>query len=132
MKRVKENLDILKVLSLGKKPIKKAILEKADCELVTCLCECALNCIKGNVKILKKNVNVAKEILKQSRLPSPSIALDAGFVNESLSELKTEEKANEAGALRDQFAQMTKDFKSPNSAVFQMPQTPAAITKTPG
>ena len=78
------------------------------------------------------DVNVAKEILKQSRVPSPSIALDDGFINESLSELKTEEQANEAGDLRDQFAQMTKDFKSPNRAVFQMPQTPAAITKRPG
>jgi len=61
MKRVKDNLDILKVLSIGKKPIKKAILEKADGELVTYLCECALNSIKGNVKMPKESIEKFKK-----------------------------------------------------------------------
>jgi len=56
MKSVIDNLDYLKVLNQSNTKMQKAILMNADCDLVTCLCECVLNCIKGNLNLPKESI----------------------------------------------------------------------------
>jgi len=60
MKRVEENIDILKVLAKGNKKMRRAILNNSDGKLVICLCECALNCIKGTVEMPKHSIDKLK------------------------------------------------------------------------
>jgi hypothetical protein len=54
--RLKRNIDYLKVLSVAKAKQRKAIIKTADSDLITCLCECALNLLNGNLTITDKNL----------------------------------------------------------------------------
>jgi hypothetical protein len=49
--RVKKNLHYLKVLHSTKPAIRRAILEKADKELIDTICECLHNILKGKLKV---------------------------------------------------------------------------------
>ena len=49
MKRLQKHANILKVLATAKPPLKKAIINAADKELIDTLCDCAQNILKGNV-----------------------------------------------------------------------------------
>ena len=42
---------MLDVLAHATPTMCKAIIEAADCELITCLCECAQNILNGNVSL---------------------------------------------------------------------------------
>lgn len=55
-------LDILKVLCVLDVTQRVALLRKADSRLVTCLCECALNILRGNVPL---NTKKAKRRLRK-------------------------------------------------------------------
>ncbi|XP_038076220.1 uncharacterized protein LOC119744384 [Patiria miniata] len=50
-RRLKDNIHALHILSKSSSKRRKAILKNADKELVTCLCECALNVLKGRVPL---------------------------------------------------------------------------------
>lgn len=50
-KRLKKQWDLLKVLSKAKPKTVKAIIKDGDRELLHCLCECALNVLKGHVPL---------------------------------------------------------------------------------
>ncbi len=49
--RVRKHLTMLQLLAKAKPPLVKTIIRAADKDLVHCLCECALNVIKGNVPL---------------------------------------------------------------------------------
>lgn len=49
--RVRKHADMLKVLAKAKPATCKAIMKTADKDLVHCLCECAHNILKGNVRL---------------------------------------------------------------------------------
>ena len=50
-KRIKENIDFLRLLQAAKKPQREALLSSIQPEQVNCLCEAAHNVLRGNVKL---------------------------------------------------------------------------------
>jgi hypothetical protein len=56
MKKVKRNFDYLRVLGNCKKKMLKAIITSSDKELISCICECILNCLNGNIKLKDKEI----------------------------------------------------------------------------
>ena len=65
--RVEKNIDILKVLSKCNSKMRKSILDHADKELVSSICEFILNCMNGNITIneeTKSKLNRHKNILR--------------------------------------------------------------------
>jgi len=50
-KRIKKNLDFMRLLQVAKKPQRKALLSTMEPEQVNCLCEAAQNVLRGNVKL---------------------------------------------------------------------------------
>ena len=52
-KRVKKNAETLRFLAHCTPKQRKLLLESADKELVTTICECTMNVLKGNVPITK-------------------------------------------------------------------------------
>jgi hypothetical protein len=61
MKRVIENFKYLKVLSNCNKKMLKSIIQSSDKELLSCICECILNCMNGNVKLSHEDKNKLKK-----------------------------------------------------------------------
>ena len=51
MDRLKKHCDILKLLYQAKPKVRAALIEDASPELLTCLAECSLNILKGNVPL---------------------------------------------------------------------------------
>ena len=49
--RVRKQIDFLKVLCKATPKQRKGIIEGANNELIKAICECALNCLKGNVSL---------------------------------------------------------------------------------
>ena len=60
-RRLKDNAQTLRVLSKAPPKERKTILQYANNDLIKCLCECALNILKGTVPLTsaqkKKNCN---------------------------------------------------------------------------
>ena len=50
-RRVKHNAPYLHVLAKGSDKQRQGIIQGANKELITCLCECALNILNGNVHL---------------------------------------------------------------------------------
>ena len=50
-KRMKENLCYLQVLAKCKPKIRKIIIEQGPADVVTCVCECCYNLLKGTVPL---------------------------------------------------------------------------------
>lgn len=50
-KNIKRQLDYLKVLSVATPKQRQAIIDGASKDLIYAICECALNCLKGNVNL---------------------------------------------------------------------------------
>ena len=66
-KRIKDQLDFLKVLSKATPKQRRAVLEGANKDLINAICECALNCLKGNVQLTplqKKKLTRHKQTLR--------------------------------------------------------------------
>ena len=64
---------------LHKVPIKlrKDLVKKSDDDVVKCLCECAYNILRGNVKLTDKDKRTAKRYKTQlCRLCKPKLALN--------------------------------------------------------
>lgn len=51
MHKVQKNIELLKLLSICKNRMLKAVISASDKELILCLCECILNCLNGNVAL---------------------------------------------------------------------------------
>ncbi len=54
-KRLKANLDELKVLRKAKPALRKGIIKTAHKDLICCLAECSHNLLNGNVKLSAKD-----------------------------------------------------------------------------
>ena len=50
---LKKQFPQLKILKVAKPKQRKELLTQANSELITCICECALNILNGNVQITK-------------------------------------------------------------------------------
>lgn len=76
-KRIKQNLELLKLLKKSKLAQRKLILKAADKSLIYCLCECIDNVLRGNVKLspaLKKRL--AKDVKILRKIADRKIKLD--------------------------------------------------------
>ncbi len=60
---VENNLEVLKFLCKGDQKYTRKLLKHADKKLITCLCECVLNVLNGNVPLSK----IEKERLKDHK-----------------------------------------------------------------
>lgn len=74
MKRVQNNINYLHVLCKCNKKMLKAIIDSSDKELISCICECVLNCINGNVKVndddlrkLKRYKKILRDLLNKHK-----------------------------------------------------------------
>ena len=66
--RLKKQAPALCMLCYAKPKMRKAVIESADKDLIHCLCECALNILKGNVTLTKdqlKQLSRYKQHLRQ-------------------------------------------------------------------
>ena len=62
-KRLRSNLDELKVLRKAKPKLRKSIIRAAEKDLITCLSECSHNVLNGNIQLSAKD----KKALKRHR-----------------------------------------------------------------
>lgn len=60
-KRLRSNLDELKVLKKAKPKLRKSILQSAEKDLITCLGECSHNVLNGTIQLSKKDKNVLRK-----------------------------------------------------------------------
>ena len=65
MKRLRKHANMLKVLSTASPKLKKSIIQGADKDLITSLCDCANNILKGNVPLSAKQKSALRRY-KQS------------------------------------------------------------------
>lgn len=66
-KRLQRNFKLLKLLQKSKKTQRHKLLKTADNDLIVCLCDCANNILKGNVKLKpkeKRQLSRHKKILR--------------------------------------------------------------------
>jgi hypothetical protein len=62
-KQIKRHLEVLKVLKKATPKQRKVLIETANSGLINCICECANNIIRGNVKLTPaKKREIAKHI----------------------------------------------------------------------
>ena len=69
-KRVQKQIDFLKVLCKASPKQRRAIIDGSSNELIKARCECALNCLKGNVSL----TNVQKQKLNRHKQKLRSLA----------------------------------------------------------
>lgn len=86
---IESEVDMLKIISKCKNKYRKAIIKSADRKLISAICECILNSLKGNVKIdpktrqyLYKYKNVLRKLVSKSTLQKKKQILDqkGGFL----------------------------------------------------
>ena len=53
MRRLRKHVTMLKTLAHAKPHMRKAIIKGAGTSLITCLCDCVYNTLKGNVNMSK-------------------------------------------------------------------------------
>lgn len=85
MKRLEENKNFLKILTLSDKNILKSIIKGLNKQQTFCLCEIVLNLLKGNINIskedyerLKKYKKKFRNLLKTSKLSQKKYILQKG------------------------------------------------------
>lgn len=66
--RLQRNITYLDVLAKAKPATRKAIVHNADKDLITCLCECALNILNGNIPLDRNQFNRLKKHQEKIRL----------------------------------------------------------------
>lgn len=67
-KRLKRNLDFVKVLCKANKCQREGICKGADRDLILCICECADNILRGNIPIkgtIKRKLSKHKKHLRE-------------------------------------------------------------------
>ena len=75
-KRLERHLHLLRVLARGDKKLRDSLIRNSDESLVHCLCECALNTLKGNVPLTtsqKKKLAVHKKSIRELAVKHPSL-----------------------------------------------------------
>ena len=81
--RVQRQIDFLKVLCKASPKQRCGIIEGANSELIKAICECALNCLKGNVSLThdqKQKLNRHKQKLRILAHKKHSIAKKKKFL----------------------------------------------------
>ena len=77
MKRIKENKELLKIISkCSKAKDRKVLLQKGSDEFIKSILEIVLNIVKGNVKIpdsAKRKLKKYKKVLRQLICPNTSL-----------------------------------------------------------
>ena len=63
MDRLKKHCDILRLLYKAKPKVRASLIQNASTDLLTCLAECSINILKGNVPLTKTQ----KEKLRRQR-----------------------------------------------------------------
>jgi len=73
--KVEKNIEYLKILSKCNNKMRKSIIENADKELISTICECILNCINGNINLdtetkikLNRHKNVLRNLLVKKKI----------------------------------------------------------------
>ena len=61
MSRFKKHAEILRILAKAKPPVIRAIIKDSGTDLLYLLSECAVNILKGNVKLSKNNRIILKK-----------------------------------------------------------------------
>lgn len=100
-KRMRKNVFVLGALGTGKPKTIRAIMKQADGELMTCLCECAKNILKGNVPLnvqqlskLKRHREVVRKLASRniSSKDKKKIVLQkgSGFLSALIAPLATQ------------------------------------------
>lgn len=67
-KRMKDNLSYLQVLSKCKPKLRKALVEHGPVDLVICICECALNLLKGVIPLTLSQKRTLSRYKKHLRI----------------------------------------------------------------
>ena len=75
MKRIEQNLELLRVISNCKKNKRNILIKKGDKEFILSICECVFNTLKGNINFkksdlikLKKYKNTLRNLLNKSSI----------------------------------------------------------------
>ena len=73
--RIEKNLEYLKILSKCNNKMRKSIIDNADKELISTICECILNCMNGNINLneetklkLKRHKNSLRNLLIKKKI----------------------------------------------------------------
>ncbi|MCP4491453.1 MAG: hypothetical protein GY820_29685 [Gammaproteobacteria bacterium] len=53
-KRLRNNIDLMRVLHTCKPNLRKAIIKEASGDVIRCLCDCSHNILNGNIKVTPK------------------------------------------------------------------------------
>ena len=61
MERVKEHIPLLRLLAHSTPSQRRELLRRAAPGLIHCLCECALNILKGNIKLTTREKTFLKK-----------------------------------------------------------------------
>ena len=59
-KCLKRNLNLLRILHKSKPRVVKSVIKEAPADLLRALCKCALNVLKGNVKLTSRQLSKLK------------------------------------------------------------------------
>lgn len=72
--RLKRNIPCLHVLTKAKKPLRDAIINNAEKDLIVCICDCSHNFLTGNIpfteqeiKKLSRYQNLVRYLAKKNR-----------------------------------------------------------------
>jgi hypothetical protein len=88
-KRMRRNADFIRVLARATPRQQKGIIEGGNKELMHCICECASNCLKGNVPLkpsqkrkLAKYKHVLRDLAdrKVSNIRKKTLVQKGGFL----------------------------------------------------
>ena len=76
MDRLRKNCSTLQLLHRANPVLRKAILAKADPQLIKTICDCSLNVLNGNVKLSEKSrKKLARHKTKLRKLADPKTTL---------------------------------------------------------
>jgi hypothetical protein len=65
--RLERNINHLKILSKAIKPQRESIINTASKDLILCICDCAYNCLNGNIPLTDKQIKQLVRYKKQIR-----------------------------------------------------------------
>jgi len=76
MDRLRKNCSTLQLLHRANPSLRKAILTKANPQLIKTICDCSLNVLNGNVKLSPKSrKRLARHKTKLRKLADPKVSL---------------------------------------------------------
>lgn len=75
-KNLRKNLAVLKLISLVPDKIQRAVISNSDHTLIAAICEIALNCCVGNIKLSPSQLNKLRKYNKRIRALASVKCLD--------------------------------------------------------